>query len=114
MHSSDDMSLSIMSSQTNKSITGGWSGEDGNRIYVTHKVAERNRRSEQDRKKNAIERLLPESSLDKSNNKWGNTKAGILEGAILVLDGLPMETKVEAVRNTLTKREQAALVHEYA
>ena len=62
----------------------------------------RNRRSEQDREKDAIKRLLPESSLDKSNNEWGNTKAGILEGAILVLDGLPMETKIEAVRNTLT------------
>ena len=112
MHSNDDRSLSIRSSQTNKSIAGGWSEEDGSCKYVAHKVAERKRRSEQDRKKNAIERLLPESSLDKSNNKWGNTKAGILEGAILVLDGLPMETKVEAVRNTLTKREQAALVHE--
>ena len=114
MHSSDDMSFPFGSSQTDKSITGGWSGEDGNCRYVAHKVAERNRRSEHDRKKNAIERLLPESSLDKSNNKWGNTKAGILEGAILVLDGLPMETKVEAVRNTLTKREEAALVHECA
>ena len=112
MHSSDDMSLSFRSSQTNKSIAGGWSGEDGNRKYVAHKVAKRNRRSEHDRKKNAIERLLPETSLDKSNDKWGNTKAGILEGAILVLDGLPMETKVEAVRNTFTKRKQAALVHE--
>ncbi|KAK0514656.1 hypothetical protein JMJ35_003273 [Cladonia borealis] len=114
MHSSDDMSLSFRSSQTNKSIAGGWSGEDGNHKYLAHKVAERNRRSEHDRKKNAIERLLPESSLDKSNNKWGSTKAGILEGAILVLDGLPMETKAEAVRNTLTKRKQAALVHECA
>lgn len=114
MHSSDNMSFSFRSSQTNKRIAGGWSGEDGNCKYVAHKVAERNRRSEHDRKKNAIERLLPESSLDKSNNKWGNTKAGILEGAILVLDGLPMETKVEAVRNTLTKREEAALVHECA
>ena len=57
---------------------------------------------------------LPESSLDKYDNKWGNTKAGILEGAILVLDGMPMETKVETVRSTLTKREQTALMHERA
>ena len=114
IHGSDDTSLSFRSSQTNKSIAGGWSVEDGNRKDVANKVAERNRRSKHDRKKNAIERLLPESSLEKSNNKWGNTKAGILEGAILVLDGLPMETKIEAVRNTLTKRRQAALVHECA
>ena len=102
MHSSDDTCLSIRSPQDNKSTAGSWSGEDENRKYVTQKVAERSRRSEQDRKKNAIKRLLPESSLDKSNNRWGNNKAGILEGAILILDGLPIETNIEAVRNTLT------------
>ena len=111
-------SLSTRSLQTNESTRPSLSGEDEDRKHeqtmVAHKVAERNRRLEQDAKKKVIERLLPESSLDKKNNRWGDTKAGILEGAILVLDGLPMETKVEAVKNTLTKKDRAALAHECA
>ena len=117
VHPTDDISFSnSRSSQTNESTHTSWSGEDGVRKHdqamVAHKVAERNRRLEQDAKKKVIERLLPESSLDKKNNKWGSTKAGILEGAILVLDGLPMETKVEAVKKTLTRKERSALAHE--
>ena len=118
VHPTNDTSLSTRSLQTNESTHTSWSGEDEDRKHeqamVAHKVAERNRRLEQDAKKKVIERLLPESSLDKKNNRWGNTKAGILEGAILVLDGLPMETKVEAVKNTLTKKDRAALAHECA
>ena len=50
----------------NKSIAGGCSAEYRSRKYVAHRVAERHRRWEQDRKKYTIERLLPESSLDKT------------------------------------------------
>ena len=50
----------------------------------------------------------------KTITKRGKTKAAILEGAILGPDGLPLERKVEAVRDILTKREQAALMYECA
>ena len=42
----------------------------------------------------------------------GNTKAGILEGAILVLDGLSMEAKTEAVKKTLKKKDRGLSTHE--
>lgn len=42
-------------------------------------------------------------SLDKNNNKRGNTKAGILEGAIQGLDGLPIGRKIKAVRYRYSK-----------
>ena len=66
----------------NKSIAYGCSAEDGDRKYFAQTVAERHRRWEQDRKKYVNERLLPEGSLDKNNNKRVKTKAGILKGAI--------------------------------
>ncbi|KAL2041035.1 hypothetical protein N7G274_005979 [Stereocaulon virgatum] len=117
LHPLDDASLSPLYFQTTESTRAPWAGGDKDQkistpAMVAHKDAEKNRRLEQDVKKKVIERLLPESSLDKKNNRWGNTKAGILEGAILVLDGLSMEAKIEAVKKTLTKKDRGSSTHE--
>ena len=76
VHPMDDTSLSPGYFQTTESTRTPWAGGDRDQknstpAMVAHKDAEKNRRLRQDAKKKVIERLLPESSLDKENNRCG-------------------------------------------